>query len=110
MDLNLKDKSVIVTGGGSNIGRAIALGFAREGAHLTIAEIDEGQGGKAAADARARGAASAEVVKTDVTKWDSVLAMVRAVEARHGKVDVLVNNVGWTLDRLFVEKERAEWE
>jgi 2-hydroxycyclohexanecarboxyl-CoA dehydrogenase len=106
----LKDKSVIVTGGGSNIGRAIALGFAREGAHLTIAEIDEGQGGKAAADARARGAASAEVVRTDVTKWDSVLAMVRAVEARHGKVDVLVNNVGWTLDRLFVEKERAEWE
>ena len=78
MDLNLKDKSVIVTGGGSNIGRAIALGFAREGAHLTIAEIDEGQGGKAAADARAQGAASAEVVPTDVTKWDSVLAMVRA--------------------------------
>ena len=110
MDLNLKDKSVIVTGGGSNIGRAIALGFAREGAHLTIAEIDEGQGGKAADDARAQGAASAEVVRTDVTQWDSVLAMVRAVEARHGKVDVLVNNVGWTLDRLFVEKERAEWE
>jgi len=110
MDLNLKDKSVIVTGGGSNIGRAIALAFAREGAHLTIAEIDEGQGGKAVADARAQGAASAEVVKTDVTKWESVQAMVRAVEARRGSVDVLVNNVGWTLDRLFVEKERAEWE
>jgi 2-hydroxycyclohexanecarboxyl-CoA dehydrogenase len=110
MDLNLKDKSVVVTGAGSNIGRAIALGFAREGAHLTIAEIDEAQGGKAAADARAQGAASAEVVRTDVTQWDSVLAMVRAVEARHGTIDVLVNNVGWTLDRLFVEKERAEWE
>ena len=36
--------------------------------------------------------------------------MVRAVEARHGKVDVLVNNVGWTYDRLFIEKDRAEWE
>ena len=110
MDLNLKDKSVIVTGGGSNIGRAISLGFAREGAHVTIAEIDEGQGEKAVADARAQGAASAEVVQTDVTKWDSVHAMVRGVEARLGGVDVLVNNVGWTLDRLFVEKERAEWE
>jgi 2-hydroxycyclohexanecarboxyl-CoA dehydrogenase len=110
MDLNLKDKSVIVTGGGSNIGRAISLAFAREGAHLTIAEIDAGQGRKAATDARAQGAASAEVVETDVTSWESVQSMVRAVQARRGSVDVLVNNVGWTLDRLFVEKERAEWE
>ena len=110
MELNLKDKSVIVTGGGSNIGRAIALAFAREGAHVTIAEIDAGQGEKTAVEARKAGAASAVVVPTDVTKWESVLAMVREVEGRVGRVDVLVNNVGWTLDRLFVEKERAEWE
>jgi len=110
MDLNLKGKSVIVTGGGSNIGRAISLAFAREGAHVTIAEIDAGQGEKTAAEARKAGAASAMVSPTDVTKWDSVLATVRDVEGRTGCVDVLVNNVGWTLDRLFVEKERAEWE
>ena len=36
--------------------------------------------------------------------------MVREVEGRAGRVDVLVNNVGWTYDRLFVEKERTEWE
>jgi 2-hydroxycyclohexanecarboxyl-CoA dehydrogenase len=110
MDLNLKDKSVIVTGGGSNIGRAIALGFAHEGAHVTIAEIDEDQGEKVAREAQGAGAASAQVVRTDVTQWDSVRAMVRAVEERHGRVDVLVNNVGWTHDRLFVEKTRDEWE
>jgi 2-hydroxycyclohexanecarboxyl-CoA dehydrogenase len=110
MELGLKGKSVIVTGGGSNIGRAIGLAFAREGSHLTIAEIDEAQGEKAAIDARAAGAASAHVVRTDVTQWDSVRAMVRAVEDRHGRVDVLVNNVGWTVDRLFVEKTREEWE
>ncbi len=110
MELNLKDKSVIVTGGGSNIGRAIALAFAREGAHVTIAEVDAAQGEKAAAEARKMGAASAVVVPTDVTQWDSVQAMVREVEGRAGRVDVLVNNVGWTLDRLFLEKERAEWE
>jgi 2-hydroxycyclohexanecarboxyl-CoA dehydrogenase len=110
MELNLKGKSVIVTGGGSNIGRAIALAFAREGTHVTIAEIDAAQGEKTAGEARKSGAASAVVVPTDVTKWDSVQSMVREVEGRAGRVDVLVNNVGWTLDRLFLEKERAEWE
>ena len=110
MELNLADKSVIVTGGGSNIGRAISLAFAREGVRLIIAEIDEGQGMKVAAEAQKRGAASTAVVPTDVTQWDSVLAMVKGVESRLGHVDVLVNNVGWTHDRLFIEKERAEWE
>ena len=44
MDLNLQGKTVIVTGAGSNIGRAIALAFARERANVVVAEIDEGQG------------------------------------------------------------------
>ena len=110
MELNLAGKSVIVTGAGSNIGRAIALAFAREGVHLTIAEIDEGQGQKVAAEAKSAGAASAAVIAADVTKWESVQAMVRTVEERHRRVDVLVNNVGWTHDRLFVEKTRDEWE
>jgi NAD(P)-dependent dehydrogenase (short-subunit alcohol dehydrogenase family) len=43
MDLELKGKSVIVTGGGSNIGRGIVLGFAAEGANITIGDIDESQ-------------------------------------------------------------------
>jgi 2-hydroxycyclohexanecarboxyl-CoA dehydrogenase len=110
MELNLAGKSVIVTGGGSNIGRAISLAFAREGVNLTIAEIDAGQGKKVAAEAEHAGAASATVVPTDVTKWESVQAMVRAVDGRLGRVDVLVNNVGWTHDRLFIEKTREEWE
>ena len=110
MELNLEGKSVVVTGGGSNIGRAISLAFARERVNLTIAEIDEGQAKKVAAEAERAGAASATVVRTDVTKWESVQAMARAVEARHGRVDVLVNNVGWTHDRLFMEKTREEWE
>ncbi len=110
MELNLAGKSVIVTGGGSNIGRAISLAFGREGVHLAIAELDEAQGKKAAVEAERLGAASAMVVRTDVTKPEQVQAMVKAVEERHGGVDVLINNVGWTHDRLFVEKTREEWE
>jgi 2-hydroxycyclohexanecarboxyl-CoA dehydrogenase len=109
MDLNLAGKSVIVTGGGSNIGRAIALAFARERSNVTIAEVDEEQGTKVAAEAEALGA-KAQVVRTDVTRWPEVQALVKAVADRFGGVDVLVNNVGWTRDALFVEKTREEWE
>ncbi len=109
MDLNLSGKTVVVTGAGSNIGRAIALAFARERSNVVVAEIDEAQGGKTAAEATALGAQSI-AVRTDVTQWESVQAMVRAVEGRFGRVDVLVNNVGWTRDALFVEKTRDEWE
>src|SRR5262245_12338446 len=109
MDLNLGGKSVIVTGGGSNIGRAISLAFAREGANVAIAEIDETQGKKVAAEAERLGARAA-VIRTDVTDFEQVRAMARAVEERFGRVDVLVNNVGWTLDRLFMEKPLEELE
>ncbi len=109
MQLNLAGKTVIVTGAGSNIGRAIALAFARERSHVVVAEIDETQGGKTAAEAEALGA-QALAIRTDVTRWESVQAMVRAVEDRFGRVDALVNNVGWTRDALFVDKPRDEWE
>jgi 2-hydroxycyclohexanecarboxyl-CoA dehydrogenase len=109
MDLKLAGKTVIVTGGGSNIGRAIALAFASEGCNLVIADIDEAQGQKVAREASALGGKAA-VIKTDVTNVDSVSAMVKNALADFGKIDVLVNNVGWTVDRLFLEKPRAEWE
>lgn len=109
MDLNLAGRTVIVTGGGSNIGRAIALAFAGERAQVVLAEIDEAQGRRVAAECEARGA-PALMVRTDVTRWPEVQAMVRAAEERFGRVDVLVNNVGWTRDALFVDKPREEWE
>ena len=110
MDMGLKGKTVIVTGGGSNIGRGISLAFAAEGAKVIIADLDEAQAKKVEAEAVKEGAASAEVIRCDVANNDSVVAMVRSVEQKHGGVDVLVNNVGWVYDRLFVEKPREEWE
>lgn len=110
MELELAHKTVIVTGGGSNIGRGICLAFARERVNLVIADIDEQQAGKTAGKAREAGAAETLVVKTDVSNWEQVQAMVRKTVDTFGRVDVLVNNVGWTIDRLFVEKPREEWE
>jgi len=109
MDLELKDKSVIVTGGGSNIGRAIVLAFAAEGAHLTIGDIDTAQAEKTAEFAKKLGAASAQVVKTDVTQLEQVQAMFKAATDKHGRVDVLVNNVGWDNLMFFTQTTPEFW-
>lgn len=110
MNLNLKDKSVVVTGGGSNIGRAIVLGFAVEGAHITIGDLDERQAEKVAELARQKGAASVQAIKTDVTDMDQVKAMFKAATDKHGTVDVLVNNVGWDQFMFFTQTTPELWQ
>ncbi len=111
MELGLAGKTVIITGGGSNIGRAIVHAFAEEGSNIVIAELDPAQGQRVADEASVLGAGSrATVVTTDVTSHESVNAMVEAAAAEFGGIDVLVNNAGWTIDRLFLEKPRSEWE
>ncbi len=111
MELGLAGKTVIITGGGSNIGRAIVHGFAEEGSNIVIAELDPIQGRRVADEVADLGAGGKmAVVATDVTSPESVNAMVEYVIAEFGGVDVLVNNAGWTIDRLFLEKPREEWE
>jgi len=85
--LDFTGKTVLVTGGGAGIGRAIAGAFAEQGARLVIAENDPGR----AAEARAAFGAVAEVHDVDVTDRAAVAAMAAALA---GPVDVLVNNVG----------------
>ncbi len=110
MDLQLAGKSVIVTGGASNIGRAITLGFAREGAKVTIAELDVALAEKVASEARKLGAQAVQVVQTDVTDMTQVQAMVGQVVDNFGAIDVLVNNVGWD-DLMFFSQTTPEfWE
>lgn len=109
MDLGLAGKTVIVTGGGSNIGRGIVLAFAGEGANIVNADLDEKQAQKTVDDAKALGG-HAVPVKTDVTDWDSVQAMVKKTLDTFGGIDVLVNNVGWSNQVPFVGKPDDEIE
>ncbi len=110
MDLGLKNKAVIVTGGGSNIGRAIVLGFAREGAKITIGDIDTQQAAAVAAEAKAAGAAAVETAACDVTDLAQVQAMFKQTEDAFGGVDVLVNNVGWDQLMFFTQTTPDLWE
>ncbi|MCK4368067.1 MAG: SDR family oxidoreductase, partial [Dehalococcoidales bacterium] len=108
MELGLAGKTVIVTGGASNVGRGIVLAFAREGSNVVIADIDEAQGEKTAKLARKQGG-KVLMVKTDVTSPEQCQAMVKRTLDEFGRLDILVNCVGWIYDRLFVDKPREEW-
>jgi len=107
MELGLAGKTVIVTGGGSNIGRAISLGFAREKSHVVIAEIDEAQAQKVAKEGIALGSKTI-AIKTDITNTDSVEAMVKNTIKEFGQIDILINNVGWVPTKPFVDNTHEE--
>lgn len=109
MDLELSGRSVVVTGAGSNIGRAIALAFAGEGAALTLGDIDAEQTERVANEAVTAGAASAQFVHTDVTDLGDATGLMNAAVSANGTLDVLVNCVGWDQLMYFTETTPELW-
>jgi 2-hydroxycyclohexanecarboxyl-CoA dehydrogenase len=112
METGLSGKVVVVTGATANIGRAIALGFAREGARLAAVGRDREKGEEIAALARATGAAAASFHAADVTNRIAVAALVAEVTETHGSIGVLVNNVGGNTGAfsLFADSNPDSWQ
>lgn len=93
--LDFNDQVVIVTGSGSarGIGRVIAKTFARQGANVIIADMNQDGMNETVDNIRAEGG-KAEGVLLDVTSKDSVDSMVKHLMDKYGRIDVLVNNAG----------------
>ena len=92
-EYDLKDKTVLITGGSRGLGLVMAREFAREGSRLVLCARDEQELDQARLDLEKRGA-EVMVVSCDVTNQHDVKAMIAAVYTRFGAVDVLVNNAG----------------
>ncbi len=102
-------KSVLVTGGGSGIGLATALAFAREGARVAVADASEERGTDAVAVARADGL-DLRFVRGDVSKETDAQAMVERTVRAFGGLDVLFNNAGILIESPVHEMAEEDWD
>lgn len=105
MSGRLREKTCVVTGGGSGIGRATCLLFAREGGKVIVADKNVAAATQTAREA-GQDAIAAEV---DVAKSDSVQALLRRARDQFGRIDVLVNNAGYGIAGTVVDTAEADW-
>lgn len=103
--MRLKGKVAIVTGAGSGFGVGIAKRFSEEGAQVVVVDIDEKNGSRVAQELKAA------FVRADVTKATDWARLVAEAVAKFGRLDVVVNNAGWTHRRkAYVEVTEAEFD
>lgn len=103
--MRLKDKVAVVTGGGSGMGRAIAIEFTRQGAAVMVADINL----DAARDTARAAGNRAAAVKVDVTKKSDAVEMANQTIDQFGHIDILVNNAGSRCIKAFLDHTEEDW-
>lgn len=114
MDLQLKGKVAVVTGGGRGIGEAIVMAFANEGADVAVGDIDSSTAHGICEKVKSLGQ-RALPVKADVSKKDEARHLIESAFDEFGSVDILVNNAGISPKKeggaiLTWEIEPEEWD
>jgi NAD(P)-dependent dehydrogenase (short-subunit alcohol dehydrogenase family) len=107
--MKLENKVAIITGAAQGIGRAFAIGFAKEGARIVIADILDGAEAVRAVE---EAGSQAIYVKTDVGKQEECDALAKAAIDRFGRIDILVNNAaifGNIIIKPFIQVTTEEW-
>jgi 3-oxoacyl-[acyl-carrier protein] reductase len=108
--MEFKDKIVVVTGGTRGIGRAVSLKFAREGAIVTSAYLQN----EAAAESlqeEAKGLpGSIRTLKADVSSQEGASTLMDEASKGHGRIDVLVNNAGIIRDNYLIMMSEDDWD
>ena len=98
----------MVTGGACGLGRAIAQCFAREGALVIILDKAEEEAGNTAREIESQGG-KAVALKVDATQGQEVINVVDKIAEKWGRIDILVNNIGWNECISFLETDEALW-
>src|SRR5210317_146549 len=110
MGKRLENKAVVVTGAGSGIGRYSALAFAREGASVTVSDIDN-QSGEETVQIIKESNGKAYFVQCDVSQSDQVRQLIQASVDKSGGLDYAINNAGISMrPASTVELDESEWD
>ena len=106
--MTVAGKIAIITGSGAGIGRATAVGFAREGSTVVVADFDP-EAGNETVDLISREGGEATFAGTDVSKSSDVQNMVKTTLDAYGRIDILVNNAGVFRPGNIVDTPEADW-
>lgn len=106
--MRLGNKTAIVTGGGSGIGRETAVLFAKEGAKVVVADVNEAGGQETVAEIKI-GGGEGFFVRLDVTDKDQSRQMVKETLTKYGKIDILINNAGINQDAFLTKMTDEQW-
>lgn len=107
--MRLEGKNALITGAAQGIGKSIALGMAREGANVGIADINIESSESTAAEISSLGVKGI-ALKLDVSKQDSVTDAFGKFTKEAGSLDILVNNAGITKDNLLLRMKEEDWD
>ena len=109
MDLMVKDKVALITGGGEGIGRLVALTLAGEGANVALGDVDLSKAESVAKEVSALGS-KALAFKVDVTNWEEVNQMAQKTIDEFKRVDMLAHTPGRGERKAFLSSEKADWD
>lgn len=107
--MQLQGKVAVITGAASGIGLATARLFAREGARLSLGDVDEKAGRRVAEEIGADGG-QAEFVRTDVTSAADVQGLIDGAVEHYGKLDIIFNNAGIALTKPIPDTSEEEFD
>jgi glucose 1-dehydrogenase len=114
MSGRVEGKTIAITGASSGLGRAMALRFAAEGAHVVCADVraDPREGGEPTVDVISAAAGSAEYVEADASRWDDIDRLVMTAVRRSGRLDVMVNNaiLAGPHSKGLLETDEDDWD
>lgn len=106
---SLKNKTVLITGASSGIGKAIAQRFGKEGSHVIVNYLKNEEAADKVVHKIVNEGGSAEKFMADISREDEVRNMFSFIRKQFGRLDILVNNAGRQKDRPFTEMTLADW-